>query len=230
MNKRRFSTASIAMNNMKFANPCDLAKCKISANITSVQNHHCLNTLFLADSYSFPSGFIKLTANTGLKIKATISEAASVNIKIVGRYIMNFPMIPFQNNNGKNGARVVAVPASTGTKTSPAASFALLTIGIAPLLYILCVFSITTIASSTIMPRPKSRPNNTIKFSVTLVPTMPSAMGKNRNATNTLSGTLSATKNALVTPIKNISTSSTKTNPITIVFTRSLKDVAVALL
>jgi len=33
---------------------------------------------------------------------------------------------------------------------------------------------------------------------------MASAIGKNKNATNTLNGTLSATKNALVTPIKNI--------------------------
>ena len=93
-----------------------------------------------------------------------------------------------------------------------------------------CVFSITTIASSTIIPKPKSKPNRTIKFSVTLVPTIASAMGKNMNATNTLKGTLNATKNALVTPIKNISTSNTKTKPMTIVFTRSLKDVAVALL
>ena len=38
----------------------------------------------LGFSNSLPSGFIKLTANTGLKIKATINEAASVRIKMVG--------------------------------------------------------------------------------------------------------------------------------------------------
>ena len=36
-------------------------------------------------SNSLPSGFIKLTANTGLKIKATINDAANVRIRIVGR-------------------------------------------------------------------------------------------------------------------------------------------------
>ena len=55
-------------------------------------------------------------------------------------------------------------------------------------------------------------------------------IGKNKNATNTLNGTLNATKNALVTPIKNISTNNTSMNPMMIVFTNSLNDVAVALL
>ena len=80
------------------------------------------------------------------------------------------------------------------------------------------------------MPKPNNNANSTIKFSVTLLPIIASATGKNKNATNTLSGTLSATKNALVTPIKNISTSNTKTKPIIIVFTRSVKDVLVCLL
>ena len=48
-------------------------------------NHLFLNTALFGFSYSFPSGFIKLTANTGLKINATISEAANVRISIVGR-------------------------------------------------------------------------------------------------------------------------------------------------
>ena len=55
-------------------------------------------------------------------------------------------------------------------------------------------------------------------------------MGKNIKATNTLKGTLNATKNALVTPIKNIRIINTNTNPIIIVFTKSLKDVMVCLL
>ena len=92
------------------------------------------------------------------------------------------------------------------------------------------MFSITTIASSTIIPSPNSNAKSTIKLSVTVVPIMPVATGKNRNATNTLRGTLSATKNALVTPIKNINTNNTKIKPMMIVFTKSLNDVAVFLL
>ena len=69
-----------------------------------------------------------------------------------------------------------------------------------------------------------------MKFRVTVVPTIESAMGKNIKATNTLSGTLSATKNALVTPMKNIRMTNTRINPMIMVFTRSLKEVAVATL
>ena len=80
------------------------------------------------------------------------------------------------------------------------------------------------------IPKPNSNANKTIKFSVTGVPTIESAIGKNMKATNTLRGTLNATKNALVTPIKNIKTNNTNTKPIMIVFTKSLNEVAVALL
>ena len=57
-----------------------------------------------------------------------------------------------------------------------------------------------------------------------------SAIGKNRNATNTLNGTLNATKNALVTPIKNIRMINTSINPMMIVLISSLKEVFVCLL
>ena len=69
-----------------------------------------------------------------------------------------------------------------------------------------------------------------MKLRVTVVPIIESAIGRNKKATNTLRGTLSATKNAFVTPMKNISTSKTRMNPMMIVFTSSLKEVAVALL
>ena len=143
---------------------------------------------------------------------------------------MNFPIIPFQNNKGKNGAKVVAVPANTGINTSPAASLALLIIGTFPLLNIRCVFSITTIASSTIIPRPNKSANNTIKLSVTLPPTIASATGKNIKATNTLNGTLKATKKALVTPMKNIRINNTNMKPMMIVLISSLNEVFVPLL
>ena len=127
---------------------------------------------------------------------------------------------------------MVSVPARTGIQTSPAAIRADNVADNLPLLStnILCVFSITTIASSTIIPRPNNRANNTIKFRVMLEPVINSAAGKNINATNMLNGTDNATKNALVRPIKNIRINSTSTKPITIEFTRSLNEVRVALL
>ncbi len=66
-----------------------------------------------------------------------------------------------------------------------------------------------------------------MKFSVTLEPVIHSATGKKKNDTNKLSGTDNATKNAFVTPIKNIRITNTSINPITIEFTRSLKEVLV---
>src|SRR3954470_13085769 len=145
---------------------------------------------------------------------------------------MNLPIMPGQNNSGKNGASVVKVPASTGTNTSPAAIFAAMVEDSFPLpcTNMRCVFSITTIASSTIIPNPNSNANSTIKFSVTGVPMMISATGKNTNATNMLSGTESATKNAFTTPMKNMRMISTSTKPITMELTKSLKDVLVLVL
>ena len=145
---------------------------------------------------------------------------------------MNLPMIPGQNNNGKNGASVVNVPANTGMKTSPAAIIADFEEEIFPFpsKNIRCVFSITTIASSTIIPNPNNKANNTMKLSVTCEPAIRSAAGRNMNATNILNGTLSATKNALVTPMKNMRMTNTRIKPITIEFTRSLKDVLVLML
>ena len=151
---------------------------------------------------------------------------------MVGRYTINLPMIPGQNRSGKNGASVVMVPASTGIKTSPAAIFAaLLTLNLPlPSTNMRCVFSMTTMASSTIIPKPNRRANSTIKLRVTCVPTIKSAPGKNTNATNILSGTESATKNAFTTPIKNISTISTSMNPIIMEFTSSLNELLVLIL
>ena len=165
-------------------------------------------------------------------MNATTRDAARVKMSMVGKYTINLPIIPGQNNRGKNGASVVSVPASTGTKTSPAAILVAALIGIRPLpsTKILCVFSITTMASSTIIPSPNNNAKSTIKLSVTWVPTIRSAAGKNTNATNILSGTLNATKNALVTPIKNMSTINTNRKPIMIEFTSSLKDAFVLVL
>ncbi len=141
-------------------------------------------------------------------------------------------MMPGQKSNGKNGASVVNVPASTGMKTSPAARFVARLMGTLPFpsTKIRCVFSITTMASSTIIPRPNNSANNTMKLSVTWAPMMRSAAGKNTKATNILSGTLNATKNALVTPMKNISTINTSKNPMMMEFTSSLNEALVLIL
>ena len=50
-----------------------------------VQNHHFVKINFFDPWSLFFSGRIKLTANTGLKKKATTSEAASVRIRMAGR-------------------------------------------------------------------------------------------------------------------------------------------------
>ena len=86
---------------------------------------------------------------------------------------------------------LLSVPASTGTNTSPAAIIAAIVEVSFPLpcIKMLCVFSITTMASSTIIPKPNNNANSTIKFSVTCVPIIISAKGKNTNATNMLKGT-----------------------------------------
>ena len=141
-------------------------------------------------------------------------------------------MIPGQNNKGKNGAKVVMVPANTGINTSPAAILAEVVAVSLPLpcTKIRWVFSITTMASSTIIPSPNKSANNTIKFKVMLVPINKLPAGKNTKATNILNGTDKATKNALVTPIKNMSTINTNTNPITMEFTNSVKEDLVGIL
>ena len=78
---------------------------------------------------------------------------------------MNLPTIPGQKASGENGARVVSVHDRIGRKTSPAALFAARTI-FGSFRCVLCVFSITTIASSTTIPSAKIKPNITIIFMV----------------------------------------------------------------
>ncbi|HNL07745.1 MAG TPA: hypothetical protein PKH93_09235, partial [Chitinophagales bacterium] len=63
-------------------------------------------------------------ANTGLMTNATINDAKRVMMSVTGRKNMNFPIMPCQKAKGTKGARVVSVPAKTGTKISPAARLA----------------------------------------------------------------------------------------------------------
>ena len=145
----------------------------------------------------------------------------SVIINVIGKPFINEPIIPGQNNKGKNGAKVVIVPASTGRNTSPAAFLAAVLIGTFPFAKILCVFSITTIASSTTIPNPSKKANNTIKFIL-----MPNKL-KTIKAINIESGTDKPTNIASVAPIKNINTMVTRINPIIMVLIKSATCVLV---
>ena len=112
---------------------------------------------------------------------------------------------------------MVSVPDNTGKNTSPAAILAAFTMGTFPLSKIRCVFSITTIASSTTIPSANKKEKSTIIFKVN-----PMA-GIIKNATNIESGTDSATNMALVVPIKNIRMSVTRTKPMIMVLIKSSK-------
>ena len=46
---------------------------------------------------------------TGTKIKAIKSEEVKTNIIVMGKYFINCPTIPGQNNNGRKTIKVVAV-------------------------------------------------------------------------------------------------------------------------
>ncbi len=128
---------------------------------------------------------------------------------------MNFPITPPQKANGTKGARVVAVPLNTGRKISPAAFFAATLMGTLPLSKMRWVFSMTTIASSTTIPNPNKKLNNTIMFMVKSIP------GRIKKAINMERGTERPTKMAFVTPIKNIKIMVTKMNPMMMVLIKS---------
>ena len=107
------------------------------------------------------------------------------------------------------------VPENTGKNTSPVACFAACLMGIFPLPKIRWVFSITTIASSTTIPKASKKENNTIMFMVKPI------LGIIINAIAIDNGTDKATNMALVNPIKNMRIMVTKTKPITMVLIKS---------
>jgi len=43
-----------------------------------------------------------------------LSDAASTTSRVIGKYFMNSPIMPGQNSNGINAAKVVAVEAVIG--------------------------------------------------------------------------------------------------------------------
>ncbi len=60
--------------------------------------------------------------STGMKISATISEAASTKISVTGSIPMNSPATPGQNSIGRKAHSVVAVEETTGQNIRLAAS------------------------------------------------------------------------------------------------------------
>ncbi len=107
------------------------------------------------------------------------------------------------------------VPESTGMKTSPAAFFAATLIGNRSLWKIRWVFSITTIASSTTIPKANKKANNTIMFKLNPI------VGITKKAMKQLNGTDKPTKMAFVAPMKNIKITVTKMNPMMMVLIKS---------
>ena len=137
-------------------------------------------------------------------------------INVIGKYFMNSPTIPGQNNKGKNGEIVVKVPDNTGINTSDDANFTASTIvNFLKLLNKRWEFSITTIASSTTIPKPKRKANKTIVFKVKSNP------GINKKVNKAERGTDKPTNAASRTPMKNIKTITTNTKPNTTVLIKS---------
>src|SRR5689334_14210057 len=147
-------------------------------------------------------------ANTGFMMYATSSEASNAMISVMGKYFMKLPITPGQKASGMNGASTTSVPDNTGRNTSPAAILAALRIGTLPLSNTRCVFSITTIASSTTIPSASRNENSVIMLNENPI------IGKTMKAMKLDSGTDKATKNAFVAPMKNIRMNVTSTNPI----------------
>ena len=139
-------------------------------------------------------------------------------INVIGKYFINSPTIPGQKSNGKKGEIVVNVPDNTGINTSEAANFTdSVIVNFLKLLNKRCAFSITTIASSTTIPRPKRKPNKTIVFK------LKSKEGMNKKVNKADNGTDKPTKTASRTPMKNINTTTTKMNPRITVLIKSAK-------
>ncbi len=102
---------------------------------------------------------------TGMKIRAETKEAHMTTMTIVGRWLMNLPMMPGQNSSGTKAASVVAVAPITGTNIlciawmnasfleTPSCSFR-------------SAYSTTTTGSSTKTPTAITSPNMTIMLIV----------------------------------------------------------------
>ena len=128
---------------------------------------------------------------------------------------MNSPTIPGQKIIGKKAAKVVLVPAIIGPATSPVPFFADSKLSYPSSRY-LNIFSTTTIALSTNIPRANINENKTIMFMV-----MPSAL-RMMNDKNIERGMDIPTKDAFRTPKKNNNTPITRISPEIILFSKLL--------
>ena len=103
--------------------------------------------------------------SAGVKTRATKMEALSTIIRVIGRKLMNFPGIEFQNRNGMKAQSVVRVPFTTGQNMRfPARAKALARS--MPSAILRSAYSTTTMPPSTRIPTASTRPNMTIWFRV----------------------------------------------------------------
>ena len=137
---------------------------------------------------------------------ATNNDAVKVTVKVIGKYFINFPIVPGHNANGKNAIKVVAVEAITGQAISPIPILEAVTLSI-PFRILAKTLSTTTIPSSTSIPNPITSPKSTIVFKV-----KPNA-DKILNAINIDNGIAAPTNNEFRNPIVNINTIITSTIP-----------------
>src|SRR5690606_13503462 len=102
---------------------------------------------------------------TGMKNSAEMNEADMTTITIVGKSVMNLPMMPGQNSRGMKAASVVAVAPITGTNILCTAWMNASFLG-TPSCNFRSAYSTTTTGSSTSTPTAITSPNMTIMLIV----------------------------------------------------------------
>src|SRR3990172_1676281 len=166
-----------------------------------------LNFFLASFSFCFLT-LINTAACTGLIIIATNKDEDKQTISVIGRYLINSPTIPRKNNIGKNDEIIVSVATVTGNATSRGPSNAA-SCGVK--FSFSCrryIFSITTIASSTIIPRTSISVNKTTTLSVT--PIALSIMNDIKND----NGIEVAVSDAILNPRNKNNTATTSTIPV----------------
>ncbi len=170
------------------------------------------NSFFFGKSLS--SAVINREVSIALITKATKSEDPKTTDKVIGKYIINLPIIPGQKPSGAKAATVVAVEAIIGHAISPTPCLAA-SLGDIPSANKRCTFSTTTIPLSTSIPKPITKPKSTIEFSV-----IPNIDNKS-NEQSIDNGIATPTNRAFFAPKKNIKTPTTSKIPKMILFTIS---------
>ncbi len=171
--------------------------------------------MMLFNGISLSSVLINLETKTELKNIATNKEEPKTIDKVMGKIIINCPIIPGQRPKGTKAATVVSVEIIIGNAISPIPFLAASILLIPSSSIKRYTFSTTTIPLSTNIPRPIIKPNNTIVFKV-----WPIAL-KIIKDINIDIGIAKPTKMAFLNPRKNIRTITTKITPNMMLFTKS---------